>query len=106
MLALVMAGCSCGRSDDNAEQLVADSVVNFSVEQAQKLARDAAGAIAVSDTTDTLAVQRAIIDAYATRSQMVVDGNERAAKAFDKALEEELQNLNPALAAEIFYDDK
>lgn len=106
MVALVMAGCSCGRSDDNAEKMMADSVVNISVEKAQQLAKHAAGAIALSDTTDTLTVQRAIIDAYATRSQMVLDGNERAAKAFDKALEEELQHLNLALAAEIFYDHK
>ena len=101
-----MAGCSCGRSDESAEQVLVDSIANVNVKQAEQLAREAASAIAVSDTTDTLAMQRAIIDAYATRSKMALDGNERAAQAFDEVLEKELKRLNPDLAVEIFYDEK
>ena len=52
---------------------------------------------------DTLAMQRAIIDAFATRSQMKLNGDEKAAAEFDKALEEELKRLAPDLAAEVFH---
>ncbi|MBO7609886.1 MAG: hypothetical protein J6S96_06765 [Muribaculaceae bacterium] len=106
MVGFVLTGCSCGRSDEKASEVVADSISDVSVKQAEQLAIVAADAIAVSDTTDTLVVQRAIVDAFATRSQMMLDGNERAAKAFDKALEKELSRLNPALAEEVFSNQQ
>lgn len=106
MICLVVVGCSCGRSEDKATQEKADSIANVSINEAKRMGVTAAATIAVSDTTDTLDMQRAIVDAYATRSQMMLEGKERAAKAFDKALKEELQRLNPALANEIFYEEK
>ena len=102
IIACVITGCSCGRSEQKANQIT-DSAAMITIEQARQQAIAAAGAIAVSDTTDTLAMQRAIIDAFATRSQMKLNGDEKAAAEFDKALEEKLKRLAPDLAAEVFH---
>lgn len=105
ILACVLTSCSCGRSEQDANQIT-DSAAMVTLEQARQQAIAAAGAIAVSDTTDTLAMQRAIIDAFATRSQMKLNGDEKAAAEFDKALEEELQRLAPDLTAQVFAADR
>lgn len=105
MLIIVATGCSCGRSDDSRAQAANDSVVKVSVKQARKDAIAAAEAIALSDHNDTLDMQRAIVDAYATRSHMLINGNEKAAKEFDKTLKEELQRLDPELANEVFKEN-
>ncbi|MBR1804720.1 MAG: hypothetical protein IJ775_07470 [Muribaculaceae bacterium] len=106
IVALILTGCSCGRNEDKTAQVATDSTMSISAHDAEQLAIAAAGAIALSDSTDTLAIQRAIVDAYATRSKMVLEGNEQAAEAFDQALQKELQRLNAALANEIFPDNQ
>ena len=66
----------------------------------------AAGAIAVSDHSDTLDLQRSIVDAHATRSQLTMAGNDEAAQAFDEALRDELRRVDPQVAQELFPDKK
>ncbi len=71
-------------------------------QQARQMAAEAAAAIARCDHSDTLDLQRNIIDAYATRSQLELDGNPGAAEVFDSGLREELRRIDPQVAAEIF----
>ena len=102
MVAISLFSCSKHEDESTTVNHVNDSINTLTLQQARLDAIAAAGAIAVSDTTDTLAMQRAIINAYATRSKMVLDGNENAAETFDKELKQELRRLNPKLADEIF----
>lgn len=70
-------------------------------EQASELGVVAAQAIAACDHDDTLELQRNIIDAYATRSEMALNGNDDAAKAFDEGLINELRRVDPTVAHEL-----
>ncbi len=90
--------CSCNRSGDNESGRDAP----LTEERARQLGVAAARTIAASDHSDTLDLQRCIVDAHATRSQMELDGNHDAAVAFDQALRDELKQSDPALADEMF----
>ena len=101
LLALLAA---CGnRQETTAASAPQDTV---SLEQARQWGVAAAGAIAVSDHSDTLDLQRSIVDAHATRSQLTMAGNDEAAQAFDEALRDELRRVDPQVAQELFPDKK
>lgn len=97
VVALAASSCSGQHSSDTTTP-----PSQLTVEQASELGVAAARAIAACNHDDTLELQRYIIDAYATRSEMVLNGNDDAAKAFDESLSHELRLVDPTVAHELF----
>ena len=100
LLVLLMAIASCSSKPAGGTEV--ERAEPLTEEQARQLGAAAAHAIATSDHDDTLDLQRCIVDAHATRSQMVLDGNDDATAAFDQALRDELRRSDPSLADELF----
>ena len=98
LCALIFAA-SCSGHEETAGHI---SPAAATVEQAELWGVEAAHTIAESNHADTLDLQHSIIDAHATRSEMVLAGNNDAAEAFDQALRDELRQIDPAVAAELF----
>ena len=88
VVACCLAGVACGRSSRTAEACDA--------------AGQAARRIAAVDHSDTLALQGAIIGAWADRSRFVLEGDSLAAMEFDSALRDSLKVYDPDMAREIF----
>ena len=93
MLAMAVAACSGGQ--DN-EQQVADP------DDAVVRGHEAAWTVAHTDRTDTIALQRAILDARATHDEYVLVGEEDAAHDFEQAFIDSLRRVDAQLAQEIF----
>lgn len=91
---------ACGHKAQTS--LVTPPGDSVTLEQARQWGVAAAGTIAASDHSDTLDLQRSIIDAHATRSQMVMARNDEAARAFDEALRDELRRIDAQVAQELF----
>lgn len=89
---LLLASCSGG--DKNAQ--------NNGAASAHDQALAAAKAIVNVDHTDTLALQQAIVDAVATRSQFQIAGDNNAVEEFNKTLKNYLQQNDPETADAIF----
>lgn len=102
-LAATMLLCSCGGSNDSSASSTTTKVNDNEIEV---LAQNAAQVIASCDRTDTFAIQRAIIDARAQRSSLVINGNDEGAKVYDEALKAALHKLNPQLCDTIFDKSK
>ena len=56
------------------------------------------------DHADTIALQRAILDARAQHDQFVLMGQDDAASDFEQAFIDSLRRVDPGLAREIFGD--
>lgn len=63
---------------------------------------EAAWAVAHADHTDTIALQRAIIDARSIHDQYVLTGDDKQAMEFEQAFADSLRHIDPQLASQIF----
>lgn len=93
LLAMAALACSGGSSE---EQKVADP------DDAVARGHDAAWMVTHADRNDTIALQRAILDARATHDEYVLTGEEDAAKDFEQAFIDSLRRADKQLAQEIF----
>ena len=92
-LALAVMACSRGNSDDYQ---VADP------DDAVARGHEAAWMVAHVDHADTIALQRAILDARAIHDEYVLTGEDGAAQDFEQAFIDSLRRADEQLAAEIF----
>ena len=69
-------------------------------------AGEAARAVAETDHADTLALQRAIVDARVQADKFLLTGNPDAAEQFEQAFADSLKVYDPQLANEIFPPEK
>lgn len=92
-LALAGVACSGGNSDDCQIADPDDTVAR---------GHEAAWMVAHADHSDTIALQRAILDARATHDEYVLTGQEDAAHDYEKAFIDSLRRADEQLAAEIF----
>ena len=95
ILLMLVAG-ACGGGDQTAQRQVADP------DDAVARGHEAAWAVAHTDHTDTIALQRAILDARATHDQYVLTGEDEAAQDFEQAFADSLRRVDPQLARQIF----
>lgn len=63
---------------------------------------EAAWVLTHTDRSDTIALQRAILDARATHDAYVLTGEDDAAQDFEQAFIDSLRRADPQLAQEIF----
>ena len=73
-----------------------------SEEYVESVARSAAQAISLADHNDTLALQQAIVEAYAIKSDLILNGDQDNADIFDEAFMNELEKVDPDVAKEVF----
>lgn len=69
-------------------------------------AGEAARAVADTDHADTLALQRAIVDARVRHDRLLLTGDQAAAQAFEQAFADSLKAYDPKLSNEIFPPEK
>ena len=69
-------------------------------------AGEAARAVAETDHADTLALQRAIVDARVQADKFLLAGNPDAAEQFEQAFADSLKAYDPKLSNEIFPPEK
>lgn len=93
LFALAALACSKGSGDDC-------QVVN--PDDAVARGHEAAWMVAHVDHADTIALQRAILDARAIHDEYVLTGEEGAAQDFEQAFIDSLRRADAQLAAEIF----
>lgn len=93
LLAMLAITYSCGNSN---EQQVADP------NDAVARGHEAAWMVSHADHNDTIALQRAILDARAIHDEYVLTGQDDAAKDFEQAFIDSLRRVDPQLAQEIF----
>ena len=67
---------------------------------------EAARVVSLSDHADTMALQRAIIDARAQHDEYVLTGQEGKARDFAKAFTDSLRRCDPEVANELFGTTK
>ena len=94
---LLLAACG-GNQQENAP-------ANASETPAQQ-GYDAAWTVAHTDHTDTIALQRAIIDARARHDRFVLMGDDEEAQAFEQAFADSLRHIDPEIATIIFGEIK
>lgn len=66
---------------------------------------EAAWTVAHTDHNDTIALQRAILDARAIHDEYVLTGDDDAAQDFEQAFADSLRHADPELANEIFEQE-
>ncbi len=93
---LVLSAVACRGSHQADGQPVADP--GDAVAQGHQ----AAWNVAHTDHADTIALQRAILDARATHDQYVLTGEDEAAQQFEQAFADSLRHCDPSLAQQIF----
>ena len=93
---LVLSAVACRGSHQADGQPVADP--GDAVAQGHQ----AAWNVAHTDHADTIALQRAILDARALHDQFVLMGQDDAASDFEQAFIDSLRRVDPSLAREIF----
>lgn len=91
-LTMFLGACSCSNSTPEIP----------SEEYVESLARSAAQAISLTDHNDTLALQKAIVEAYAIKSDLLLKGDQNNADTFDEAFLNELEKVDPQVAKEVF----
>lgn len=94
MLLLAVVACG-GNSQPDAQQ-------GMSPDSAVVRGHEAAWIVAHTDHADTIALQRAILDARALHDQFVLMGQDDAASDFEQAFIDSLRRVDPSLAREIF----
>ena len=82
----------------------ANNQLSTQSETARAEARDAAARLVTVDHGDTLALQRAILDARAIASRYMLDGDSLAVKAFDEEFETYLAEHDMPLHDAIFNE--
>ena len=92
-LALAVMACS-GRNSDDCQ--VADP------DDAVARGQEAAWMVTHTDRSDTIALQRTILDARAIHDEYVLTGQEDAAHDFEQAFIDSLRRADEQLAEEIF----
>ena len=92
VVAVVMAGCGEEKSPLDAE--------------ARDSGMRAAAALVAVDHTDTLSMERAVMDAKAKQSVYALKRDSAAVRAFDDAFRSCLKEKDRALYQSIFPDDK
>ena len=92
VLALVLAGCGEKKSPLDAE--------------ARDSGMRAAAALAAVDHTDTMSMERAVMDAKAKQSVYALKRDSAAVRAFDEAFRAYLKEKDRPLYNSIFPDDK
>jgi len=90
--AILLTGCSEEKSPLDAE--------------ARDSGMRAAAALVAVDHTDTMAMERAVIDAKAKQSVFVLKRDSAAVRAFDEAFRSYLKEKDKLLYNAIFPDDK
>ena len=93
---LALLAVACGGKQQADDQQTADP------DDAIVHGHEAAWAVAHTDHTDTIALQRAILDARATHDQYVLTGEDEAATDFEQAFADSLRRIDPQLARQIF----
>lgn len=86
---------ACGGAKTDAQQ-------NADPTHAVARGHEAAWMVAHVDVGDTIALQRAILDARAIHDLFILSGEEDAAQEFERAFADSLRRLSPQLANEIF----
>lgn len=92
VLAMLMAGCAEEKSPLDAE--------------ARDSGMRAAAALVAVDHTDTMSMERAVMDAKAKQSVYALKRDSAAVRAFDKAFRSYLKEKDRVLYQSIFPDDK
>ena len=92
VLALVLAGCGEKKSPLDAE--------------ARDSGMRAAAALVAVDHTDTMSMERAVMDAKAKQSVYALQRDSAAVRAFDEAFRSYLKEKDKPLYNSIFPDDK
>lgn len=93
LLAMLSITCGCSNSDG---QQVADP------DDAVARGHEAAWMVSHADHNDTIALQRAILDARSIHDEYILTGNDDAASDFELAFIDSLRRADPQLAQEIF----
>ena len=75
--------------------------ITAEIEAAQMEGRNAARLFLSRDMTDTMQMQRSILEAKAKQSKYIVDKKPECAEAFDSAFVSTLRSVRPDLAREI-----
>lgn len=91
-MAAIFSGC---RQTEHTEGVTAEIVA------AQMEARRAAGTILGPQWTDTVKLQRALMDAKVRQSRYLIDGKPECAAAFDSSFISTIRTVNPSLASKI-----
>ena len=94
LLALLAVACGGKQQADDQQEADPDDAV--------ARGQEAAWTVAHTDHADTIALQRAILDARATHDQYVLTGEDDAAQDFEQAFADSLRRVDPQLAQQIF----
>ena len=89
LLAVAALMCGCGHRSKYADE-------------AKALAEESAAVLVATDHSDTLALQRAILEAKAKQGKYSLLGDSVAVKIFEEAFEQYLRDNDEALARELF----
>ncbi len=91
-VAVILCGCAEHKSPLDAE--------------ARDSGMRAAAALAAVDHTDTMSMERAVMDAKARQSVYALKRDSAAVRAFDEAFRSYLKEKDPSLYRSIFPNDK
>lgn len=94
LLLVIVSACSLGQTE-KTEATVAE------IEAAQMEGREAAKLFLARDMTDTMTMQRSILEARAKQSKYVMDKKPECVAAFDTAFVSTIRSVRPDLAREI-----
>ncbi|MCH5232413.1 MAG: hypothetical protein J1E78_02160 [Muribaculaceae bacterium] len=75
--------------------------ITAQITAAQMEGRRAAGVILGPQWTDSVKLQRALLDAKAKQSQYIINGKSQCAEAFDSAFISTIRTVNPQLARKL-----
>ena len=94
ILLLAIVAVACGGHAGDGQAPPADEAV--------ARGHEAAWTVAHADHTDTIALQRAILNARATHDEYVLTEQDEAAADFEQAFADSLRRADPGLAGQLF----
>lgn len=95
-VAMLLLGAACSGTEKT-------EAVTAEIEAAQMEGRNAARLFLSRDMTDTMQMQRSILEAKAKQSKYIVEKKKECAEAFDSSFVSTLRSVRPDLAREISH---
>lgn len=101
--AALLAIGACTPEEKKAEQITATETSD-QMEEAKMLGRKAAKDIVNKDFSDTMALQKAILNARSINSKYDINKDRKAREAFDSAFYSTIRTVRPELADQLKRD--
>ena len=92
LLSVLAAGCV---QTEKTEAITAE------ITAAQMEGRREAGKILQQEWSDTIQLQKALLEAKVKQSKYIIEGNEKCAEAYDSAFLSTIRTVNPSLAGKL-----